>query len=268
MRPDLRLYGRLFRAGFRRRSSYRLAMVAGVLTNSVFGAIRGVVLGALVLASGGAVAGYTATTISTYNWLTQGLLGPVNVWGDGELAERVRTGDIAVDLARPVDLQLTGLAYDLGMACAAFLPRTLPTVLVGALTFGIALPRTPTPWLLGLVSLALALALSYLCRFAVQLIAFWLVDIRGVLTLYQALSGLLAGLVVPIALMPDWLAGIALATPFPGMLQFPVDILSGYADLAGSLQRIAAQAGWILGIGLLGRVLLRAGSTRLVIQGG
>ncbi len=243
-------------------------MLAGVLTNSVFGIIRGVLLGALVAAAGGGLAGYTATSISTYNWLTQGLLGPISIWTTNELAARVRSGDIAVDLARPVNLQFTGLAQDVGMACASFVPRTVPTVLIGAALFGIALPTTPLPWLLGLVSLAMALVLSYLCRFAVQLLAFWLVEIRGVLTLYQALSGLFAGLVVPLYLMPDWLKLLTLATPFPAMLQFPVDILSGYATGPDILPRLAAQLGWVLAIGLLGQHLLRAGARRLVTQGG
>lgn len=268
MRAHLLLFARLVRAGFRQRTTYRLAMLAGVLANSVFGAIRGAILAATITASGGTLAGYTGSSLSTYNWLTQGLLGPLSLWGSTEVSERVRTGDIAIDLARPLDLQLGHLAQDLGRALASVLPRTIPTVLIGALTFGIALPATPLPWLLGLLSISFALVLSYLARFVLQVTSFWLVDARGLQTLYMVASGFFAGLVVPIHIMPSWLQTLAYATPFPAMMQFPVDILSGYVAGPDAGGRLLAQVGWLAVLFVLGRVMLRAGQRRLVVQGG
>jgi hypothetical protein len=48
--------------------------------------------------------------MSAYVWLSQGMLGMVNLYGTHELGERIRTGDIAVDVARPVDIQGAYLA--------------------------------------------------------------------------------------------------------------------------------------------------------------
>ena len=106
----------------------------------------------------------------------QAFLAPVYVFGWNELALRVRTGDIAVDLARPVDLQLSWLFADLGRAAYSLLPRGIPPLLVGAVTFGLALPTSPWRWLLGLLSLTLAVAVSFCCRFAVNLAAFWRIE--------------------------------------------------------------------------------------------
>ena len=103
-------------AGFRRWSAHRAAAVAGAVTNSVFGLLRAAITVAAVGAAGGTIAGYSALGVATYTWLTQALIAPINVGVLGELAERVRTGDIAVDLARPVDVQLSWLATDLGRA--------------------------------------------------------------------------------------------------------------------------------------------------------
>ena len=53
----------------------------------------------------------------------------------------MRTGEIAVDLARPLDLQLSWWVRDLGRAAFALPTRGLAPLLVGALTIGVALLR-------------------------------------------------------------------------------------------------------------------------------
>ncbi len=50
---------------------------------------------------------------------------------------------------------------------------------------------------------------------------------RGLLTLYMVGSNVLTGLVVPVHWFPGWMAALATATPFPSMLQAPVDVISG-----------------------------------------
>ena len=64
-------------------------------------------------------AGTTSPQALTYVWLGQALLMTCAMMGGGfedELIERIRTGDIAIDLYRPADLQLWWLAGDLGRA--------------------------------------------------------------------------------------------------------------------------------------------------------
>ena len=152
----------------------------GAFTNSVFGMGRAAVLtGAIATAattSGAAatttaptmVAGYTAAQAATYAWVSQGLITPIHVFIRNDLAQRVRTGAIAVDLARPVDLQLGWLAADLGRAAYTLLPRGLPPVLIGAFTTGLLLPHHALPYVLGAASLALAVGISFACRFLVM----------------------------------------------------------------------------------------------------
>ncbi|MER7008042.1 ABC-2 family transporter protein [Dactylosporangium sp. NPDC000555] len=254
----------LFALGFRRWSAYRTAALAGAFTNCVFGLIRSAVLIAVVGTAGGALAGYDRATAATYVWLGQALIGPVQLFGWNELAQRVRTGDIAIDLARPADPMLTYLAADLGRATFALLPRGLPPLVVGALVTGLALPHTPAPYALGLASVALATALSFACRWLVNLSAFWLLDLRGPMTLYLVVSGVLCGLVVPVHWFPGWLAAIAAATPFPSMMQAPTDVLMGRSGA----QTLVVQALWLAGLLGLGRAGFALGTRRLVIQGG
>ena len=264
----MRAYLQLGRASFRRYSTYRLAIVAGVFTQSVFGFIRVSVLFAAIAAAGGTLAGYDEQQAATYVWLGQALLAGVALFGTTELADRVTSGEIAVDLARPVDLLASYWASDLGRALFQLLARGLPPLAIGALTISLALPGSWTAYPLGLLSLLLALAISFLLRFGVNLIAFWTLDVRGFVWLYFVFSGPLSGLYVPVHLFPDWLRTIAYATPFPAAFQTPIDVLSGRALGPDALVLLAAQAGWILGLLVVVRFTLARATRRLVVQGG
>lgn len=263
-----RVYLYLARAGFRRQSQYKLAMFAGLFTNCVFGFVRAAVMIAAVRGSG-EFGGYDAGSIGAYVWLSQGLLGATQFMGPPlELVDRVKNGDVAIDFLRPVDVQFSYLAIDLGRAACTILPRGLPSVLVGVFTFGLAMPGTPGPYVLGLTSVVLAVALSFLCLFAVGLIGFWVVETRGIRVLYQICGTFLAGLFVPVHMFPAWLRTAAHATPFPSILQSPIDILSGRVTGMESVMVLATQVFWVLAVGAIGRVLVAAGRRRLEVQGG
>lgn len=264
VRPLLALTG----AGFARYTTYRAAMLGGAFTNAVFGLLRASVLVAALAAGGGTVGGYDRGAAVTYAWVSQALIAIIEVFTWTEIAQRVRTGDIAVDLARPVDLQLAYAAADLGRAGAVLLPRTLPILLVGALTTGLSLPATPAPYLLGAVSVLLATLLSFALRFVVNLAAFWVVEVRGVVNLYVVVSTTLSGLVLPVTWFPGWLRTLATATPFPSLVQTPADVLIGRVTGPAALSGLAVQAAWLLAAGLAGRAALIAGRRRLVAQGG
>jgi len=262
------VYGRLVVAGFRRQSQYRLAMLAGLATNLVFGFLRAAVLLAAVDHAGGELGGYTRTQLATYIWISQGLLGAIGLWGVGALSERIRTGDVAVDFTRPVDLQAWFLAEDVGRAGYALVLRGLPAVAVGLVTTGMAFPDRVGPWLLAIASILLAITLNFLCTFVIDTAAFWVIETRGMFNLYVVVRSFLVGVFVPIHLLPGLLQAVAWSTPFPSILQTPVDILAGRTDGATSVANVAAQAGWIVAIGALGHVLARSGRRRLEVQGG
>ena len=136
-------------------------MVGGAFTNAVFGLLRASVLVAALQSRGGAVGGYDRDTAVTFAWVTQALIAVVEMFAWSEIALRVRTGDVAVDLARPLDPQVAWAAADLGRAAAVVLPRALPILLVGAVTTGLHLPATAGPYLLGALSVVLATLLSF-----------------------------------------------------------------------------------------------------------
>jgi ABC-2 type transport system permease protein len=264
----VRTYLLLAAAEFRRFSTYRLAILAGVFTQSVFGFIRISVLFAAISTAGGTLAGYDQRSASTYVWLGQALLAPIAIFGWVEIADRVSSGEIAIDFSRPVDLQLAWWARDLGRASFQLLSHGLPPLLIGAITIGLALPQSWTAYPLGLISLILAVSISFVVRFLMNLIAFWTIDVRGFVGLYVVLVGPLCGLFVPVHLFPEWLRIIAYATPFPSMLQTPIDVLSGWALDLAAVALVGSQLAWLAVLVALARLMQWRAGHRLVVQGG
>lgn len=257
-------YPQLVAAGFRRFASYRQAALAGLTANTVFGLLRAAVLIA-VLAQRGTVAGYDVSVAVTYVWIGQGLLSVVLLWGDTELSQRIRTGDVVIDLGRPWDLQTAMLATDLGRAGFAVLMRLLPPMLVGALFFPFRWPERPVTWLLFPLAVALAIVVSFGIRFLLNAAAFWMLDARGVLAVWGVTGGVLSGLVVPLVWFPQWAQSALSFTPFPAIMQSPIDV---FTERGESIAVLANALVWAVVLFIAGRFALAAGGRRLVVQGG
>jgi ABC-2 type transport system permease protein len=142
-------------------------------------------------------------------------------------------------------------------------------VLIGGLLVGMALPDDPLSYVLGAVSILLGIVIAAATVYLmVAAPGFWLVETRGLQILYMVVSGFLAGLFVPIWIFPDWLEMVAQATPFPSMMMYPVDIISGRVDSAEALLLLGVQLAWLGVVGALGQLLTRAGRRHLEVQGG
>src|SRR5262249_30406001 len=108
--------GALAAIGYRWYATYPQATFGALAANTMFGFVRSYVMLAVLgaTASGSAVAGYRGPQLLAFVWLGQGLIGVVMLWGWQDLADRIRTGDIVMDLLRPQHPVLTYLGQDLG----------------------------------------------------------------------------------------------------------------------------------------------------------
>jgi len=261
------VYLALARMSLQRELTYRTANVSGMITNVFFGVLRASVLVALFGARDN-VAGYSVRDAVTYTGLTQALLSYVSLFSWWEVMRSVRSGDIATDLSRPVDYFAYWFARDAGRAVAQLALRGLPIIALYALAYRITLP--PTPWhaVATVVSLALALAISFGYRFLVNLAAFWTPDATGIGRLCWTASTALSGMLFPLALLPSWLATATRLLPFAGMVNTPTEVYLGIVSGPSLLLALALQAFWALALLAACRVTLAAGVRRLVIQGG
>ncbi|RSN46762.1 ABC transporter permease [Streptomyces sp. WAC 04229] len=262
-----RLYVAVAAGGFRRYATYRAATAAGVFTNTVFGLI--LVYTYLALwEENPQLGGYDQAQAVTFVWLGQALLAALAIGGGGfedELMERIRTGDIAVDLYRPADLQLWWLAADLGRAVFQLLGRGVVPFAFGSLFFPVALPGEVSRWAAFLVAVVLAAAVSFALRYLVALSAFWLMDGMGVTQMAWLAGFFCSGMLLPLNVFPGALGEVVRMLPWSSLLQAPADVLLGEADARATF---VFQAGWAVALLAVGRLTQSAATRRVVVQGG
>lgn len=262
-----RLYVAVAAGGFRRYATYRTATAAGVFTNTAFGLILVYTYRAL-WDEKPHLGGYDQAQVLTYVWLGQALLSTLAIAGGGaedELVERIRTGDVAIDLYRPADLQLWWLAADLGRAFFQLLGRGVVPFAFGALFFPVYLPSDVGTWVAFFVAVLLAMVVGFGIRFLVALSAFWLLDGTGVSQMAWLLGFFCSGMLLPLNVFPGALGEVVRVLPWSSLLQAPADILLGHADPLGTYLFQGAWAVALLGVG---RMVQSVATRRVVVQGG
>ncbi|WP_160050851.1 MULTISPECIES: ABC-2 family transporter protein [unclassified Nocardiopsis] len=266
----MRVHRAVYVRGLRRHTTYRAATLAGILTNCVFGAINATVMLAL-FAARPHINGYDAGDAVTQVFLGQALLAVVAVMGPPlELGERVRSGDVATDLLRPVSLLGWWLAEDLGRATFSLAFRAVPTFAVGLVLFDLVLPGDPLRWAATLVSTVLAVLVSFALRYLYELAGFWLLDSRGIWAVAGLLGPVAAGTLLPLPLFPPALAEVLRVLPWASIVQIPAEVFLGKDSLPGGtvLGGLALQACWAAALLSLGAWATGRATRRVVVQGG
>lgn len=254
---------------FRRFATYRIATASGIFTNTVFGFIFCGVFLTLWEAKPG-LGGYDVADALTFVWLQQGLLMPIGIFGATttvELGERVRTGEIAVDLYRPTHLMNWWLAMDAGRAGFQLLARGGVPLLIGSLVFDLNYPSSVTQWAAVAVALPMAVMVSFGIRYLVALSGFWITDSRGMENLAVVLSLFFSGTILPLVVFPGWIGEVARATPWAATLQVPIDVWLG-RNPGGLGSAFVFQLLWIVVLVTAARVATLLAMRKVVIHGG
>ncbi|MER7909035.1 MULTISPECIES: ABC-2 family transporter protein [unclassified Streptomyces] len=266
----MRLYATVAAGGFRRYATYRVATVAGVFTNSVFGLVLSYTYIAL-WDERPHLGGYSMDDALAYVWIGQALLTVCGLMGGGfeeELMERIRTGDIAVDLYRPADLQAWWFSANAGRAGFQLLGRGVAPMALGALVFGFTLPSGPGGWAAFLLAVVLGSVVGFALWYLVAMSAFWLLDGQGVMQMAWLGGLFFSGMLLPLNVFPGALGEVARILPWASLLQVPADVYLGrYAgwELAGAY---AFQGCWALALLGAGRVAQAMATRKVVVQGG
>ena len=173
----MRLYVEVARRTYARTSTYRSATVAGVFTNTVFGFLLAYVLRAVYEQRPSSVPSTSPTRSRSPSW-PRACSCRSGLFSTTEIADRIKTGDVIVDLQRPFDHQAWWAAVEYGKAGFYLLFRGIPRSSPARSSSTCSLPSAPT-FLAFLVAVGLAIGISFAWRYLLQLTAFWLLDVRG-----------------------------------------------------------------------------------------
>jgi ABC-2 type transport system permease protein len=182
-----------------------------------------------------------------------------------EIQEAIRRGDVVYQLGRPASYVLAELAAGLGLV-AVRAPLLGLTAFLCAFAFTAWTPPLGALAMVvpfGLVACALITALHVL----IGLLAFWLQDVSPVSWVWQKLMFVLGGLMLPVALYPDFIQRAAAFTPFPALLAGPASfVLPNGTVTPGALARDLVV--WWAVTALAVYWIFRRATSALTINGG
>lgn len=176
--------------------------------------------------------------------------------------QRIRTGMVFFDLARPVGYLRQMAAFQAGNTAGGLLllaPVVPVVLLVGSITAPVNAPGYVVTLVLGYV---VAVQLGLL----VSLAGFWMLEIGAISLFYRLVSQFFAGTMVPLAFFPGFLGTLADVLPFQYMGYVPAAIYVGHiSDIS---RPVLVELAWVAGLsGLLALTWSRT-RRRVVIQGG
>ncbi len=269
-------YAAVIRARFGMLLQYRAAAIAGVWTQIFFGLVLIMGYEAFYASSSAAVQPMTFAQLVSYVWLGQALLSMVPWNADSELRALVRSGAVAYELCRPIDLYGLWFARAVAQRTAPATLRALPLVVFAALVLpllGLEAWRLAPPASLAagggfVATLGCAMLLSCAISTLINITLMWTIAGDGVVMLTSTLVSLLSGLLVPLPLMPAWAQGVVRWLPFAGLVDVPFRVYTGHIAPGELALVLVRQLGWSLAIIGFGRWLLGRGMRRIVVQGG
>ena len=267
----MKAYVSIFKLRLANGMQYRVAALAGVATQLFFGLVFIMILVAFYR-NGGMDMPMTLPELTAYIWLQQAFLAFVMLWfRDNELFNLITSGNVAYELCRPTGIYGFWYAKLLAQRLSAALLRCLPVVAVAFLLpepYRLSLPPHPANFVLFVVSLLLGLLILVAISMFIYISTFVTMSPMGSLLLFSVLGEFLAGLTIPIPLLPDWLQKIIYALPFRWSGDFPFRVYSGHITAHEALTGIPLQLAWLLALVGGGALAMRGALRRVVVQGG
>ena len=239
-----RIYAALMRIAFLGQIQYRASGAIWMLGSILEPLVFLVVWSRVAEAQGGEVAGIGAREFAAYYTVLFVVNHLTFSWIMHTFQYRIQQGQLSFELLRPlhpIHADLTdNLAYKVVM-----LFIVVPTVILLAWGFDPLFHWLPWSLACALPALALGFAVRFLFEWSLSLAAFWTTRTQAMNMIYFALLMFLSGRVAPLALLPEWLQGLAGSLPFYFMIAFPVEVFLGRLSPDAVLRGFALQVLWI-----------------------
>lgn len=267
----MKQYIAYFRLRFIANLQYRMAAIAGILTQFAFGFIF-VMIYVAFYESSNTIAPMTLNQVVTYLWLQQSFYALLFLYyRDGEIISMIKNGNVAYELCRPENLYFKWYIKILSSKLAGLTLKFAPIILVALFLpepYRLMLPENSLVFLMFLLSISLSMLLIPAFCTIVHLLSFFLLDERGVYTFVTAFAEIFAGIVIPLPFFPNMLQKIANILPFRYMADLPLRIYSGSIALTDAYFYILIQIIWTISFVVMGYFLAKKSLQRVVVQGG
>jgi ABC-2 type transport system permease protein len=263
----LRLYLEFGRVGFVNALAYRLRYFTGIVTYFIYVSVYYFIWKAIYEHST-SIEGFDFSHLLTYigvGWIIRSFYFN-NI--DQELAYQVMEGRLAMDLIKPVNIQLMYVARAAGESIFRLVLLTAPTALLLFFVYPLLPPSSGRHTAVFLVSVILSFLIVAAINFIVGTFALRLQSVLGLLRAKFFLLELFSGLLLPISFFPGVFQRIFSLLPFEYISYVPMLIYLGKLDGSGLARAIAVQVFWVAVLLAIGSALWSWSSRKVTIQGG
>lgn len=187
------------------------------------------------------------------------------------IGQDVVKGNIAMNLIKPMDYRLSLIARSLGTAVYhLFMPCIF--VWVGLELYKVLALGEPLVQISNIIFFLLSVSMSFLIYvlfdFCFGMIAFFTTYIFGMQMAKDALLSFLTGQLIPLSFFPDIVQKVFENLPFSSMVYTPVMIYLGKYSSSEMMLVMVRQLVWVVLLYLLGSLIWRRVTKRLVVLGG
>jgi len=262
-----RMYREFVRVGFVNTLAYRLRYYTGIVTYFIYVSVYYFIWKAIYTHSA-SIQGFDFRQMLTYiavGWIIRSFYFN-NI--DQEMAQQVMEGKLAMDLIKPVNIQMMYVAQALGESAFRLGLLTAPTSAVLLLVYPLRRPASLAHLASFLASVALSFFIVAGINFAVGTFAIRLKSILGLLRAKYFLLELFSGLLIPISFFPHFFQRLLAVLPFEYISYVPVLLYLGRINGAKILGALGLQLFWVVAVFILGDAMWRWSSRKITIQGG
>jgi len=183
------------------------------------------------------------------------------------VAEKILKGEIVLYLVRPIKLPLIVFYNEMGNFLYNLVFIFFPSILITWLFIDL-----PTDIIslknicYFIISFMLSYLISFLLSYFIACLAIWIVNIWGILELYDALLLLCGGTLLPLSIYPEIVQKVLIYLPFQSIFFTPLSILTGNDPLVSN--PILVQFLWIVSFVGINYILTQFIKKRTSFMGG
>jgi len=267
----MKKYWAFFRLRFTMGLQYRVAAVAGIVTQFFWGGMNILVYRAFYETDAEAFPiSFQAT--STYIWLQQAFLALFAAWMiENEIFDNIVNGNVAYEMCRPVSIYNMWFSRSMANRLSRVLLRCVPILLFAAflpIPFGISKPASIEHFFWFLITLLLGFGVTVAFFVLIYGLTFFTISPNGLRILITSVVEFLAGAIIPLPFFPDKVRMVLELLPFASMQNVPFRIYSGSMSEEEMLKGIILQVIWLFVLVIFGKILLAFAEKKIVAQGG
>lgn len=183
------------------------------------------------------------------------------------IQDKLKSGTLAVELIKPVNLRLRLFFEDFGTALFRTVFNMLPAMLITIPFMGVHLPNNLLCFVLFVISAIFGFIVNWLLDFIIHCLSFYFFSIWGFITVKRALTDIFAGAYIPLWFMPDAVMNVLNFTPLTTIFFIPLQMYLGQLGAEEIPIAFLMQLFWIFVLWLICQLAWKCGINKMFAKG-